>query len=101
MLYIVWFTDNPERAAMRDQEMPRHLDFLERSADRIRAAGPLVNAEDLSPAGGAWLVEAENREAVVDLYKTDPFWPTGLRRSVQVYEWRQVFADGKRIPRKA
>jgi uncharacterized protein YciI len=33
---------------------------------------------------------------VAALYRADPFWPTGLRRSVRVLAWSQVFADGKR-----
>jgi hypothetical protein len=27
----------------------------------------------------------------------DPFWPTGLRKSVRVLEWRRVFADGRNL----
>jgi uncharacterized protein YciI len=98
MLYVVWFTDNPERAGERERHMAAHLAFLERNADRIRAAGPLRNAADDQPAGGVWLVEAKSPADVVALYQADPFWPTGLRRSVDVYAWRQVFADGRRMP---
>jgi hypothetical protein len=29
--------------------------------------------------------------------KEDPFWPTGLRRSVRILSWSQVFAEGKRL----
>jgi uncharacterized protein YciI len=29
--------------------------------------------------------------------KADPFWPTGLRHSVRILSWSQVFADGKRL----
>jgi hypothetical protein len=43
-----------------------------------------------------WLVEAESPEAVDALVKQDPFWPTGLRRSVRILGWSQVFADGSR-----
>jgi uncharacterized protein YciI len=28
--------------------------------------------------------------------KKDPFWPTGLRKSVRILAWKQVFADGRR-----
>jgi uncharacterized protein YciI len=98
MLYVVWFTDNPERAAERERHMPAHLAFLERNADRIRAAGPLRDAADNQPAGGLWLVEAADHADVVALYQADPFWPTGLRKSVEVFAWRQVFADGRRMP---
>lgn len=96
MLFAVLFEDNPERAGVRQREMPAHLAFLEAHAAAIRAAGPLTDASDGRTAGGLWLVEAESREAVVDLYKADPFWPAGLRQSVRVLAWRQVFADGRR-----
>ena len=29
------------------------------------------------------------------LVKADPFWPTGLRKSVRILKWNQVFADGQ------
>jgi uncharacterized protein YciI len=32
------------------------------------------------------------------LYQSDPFWATGLRKSVRVPRWNQVFADGRRTP---
>lgn len=83
---------------MRTAHMPEHLAFLERNANVIKAAGPLTDAEDGGPAGGLWLVEAVSRETVRALVEADPFWPTGLRKSVRVLQWKQVFADGKRLP---
>lgn len=97
MLYLVMFTDHAEHAEARQRLMPEHLAFLERHRDRVRAAGPLVDAGDGSPAGGAWLVDSAGRAGVEDLIHQDPFWPTGLRRSVRILEWRRVFADGRRL----
>src|SRR5215471_6894740 len=97
MLYAVFFEDDPAFAEMRARLMPQHLDFLERNARQIDAAGPLRNAADGTPSGGLWLVSAPDAASVVALYKSDPFWPTGLRRSVTVHEWSQVFADGRRL----
>jgi uncharacterized protein YciI len=97
MLYTVFFVDDPAHAAVRDRMMPAHLDFLAKNSDRIRAAGPLRDAADDAPSGGLWLVDAKNHDSVVALYQGDPFWPTGLRRSVKICEWRQVFADGRRL----
>jgi uncharacterized protein len=48
-------------------------------------------------AGGLWLVEAADAFEVDALVKEDPFWPTGLRKSVRVLTWKQVFADGRRL----
>jgi uncharacterized protein len=96
MRYAILFTDEPDRAAIRQELMPAHLDFLERNRNRIRAAGPLREADNGAPAGGLWVVDAEDRAAAVALYQSDPFWPTGLRRAVRVLEWSQVFANGRR-----
>jgi uncharacterized protein YciI len=96
MLYAVLFEDDPTRADMRARHMPDHLAFLERNARQVQAAGPLKLAADGTPAGGLWLVEADNARAVQALVEADPFWPTGLRKSIRALEWTQVFAAGKR-----
>lgn len=94
MLFAVLFEDDPARADARARHMADHLAFLEREADSVRAAGPL--SEDGEAAGGLWLVEAADAAAVRRLVEADPFWPTGLRRSVRILAWRQVFAEGRR-----
>ena len=99
MLYAVLFTDNADRAEARQRLMPAHLDFLERHRAQIRAAGPLLDADD-SGAGGLWLVDAESYQAVMELVQADPFWPTGLRKTVRVLQWAQVFAEGQRVTRR-
>ena len=96
MLYAVLFTDDDTYADARARLMPAHLDFLERHRDHIRAAGPLRDT-DGTPAGGLWLVEADTADAVTALYQEDPFWPSGLRKSVRVLQWSRVFADGRRM----
>jgi uncharacterized protein YciI len=97
MLYAVLFEDDPNLGSdVRRQHMPAHLSFLQRNAARIKAAGPLrVSSGD--SAGGLWIVEADSPDAADALVREDPFWPTGLRRSVRVLSWSQVFADGKRL----
>ena len=95
MIFAVLFEDNDEFGHVRPKLMPNHLDFLERNAVAIQAAGPLKDADGI-PAGGLWLVSADGREAVQALVEEDPFWPTGLRKSVRILEWVQVFAEGER-----
>ena len=97
MMYAVLFEDHAGRADMRAKHMPDHLAFLERNAASIQAAGPLEDAASETPAGGLWIVKADGAAAVRALIEADPFWPTGLRKSVRVLEWTQVFAAGKRL----
>ena len=97
MLYVALFEDNPNVAAeVRREHMPAHLSFLEKNAAQIKAAGPL-RARSGDPAGGLWVIHADSVDAVDALVKKDPFWPTGLRQSVRILAWSQVFADGKRL----
>jgi hypothetical protein len=97
MLFAVLFEDDVNLGSdVRRQHMPAHLSFLERNAARIKAAGPLRLASG-DPAGGLWVVEADDIDVVDALVKEDPFWPTGLRRAVRILSWAQVFADGKRL----
>ncbi len=96
MLFAVLFEDNPDlEVDPRARLMPAHLDFLERNASKIEAAGPLKDDAGAA-AGGLWLVEAESVAEVQALVEDDPFWPSGLRKSVRVLAWTQVFAEGRR-----
>lgn len=97
MLYAVLFDDDPDLGTeVRRRHMPAHLAFLDRNAAAIRAAGPLLSSAGQAE-GGLWLVAADDPEDVDSLVRKDPFWSTGLRRSVRILAWRQVFADGRRL----
>lgn len=97
MKYVILFEDNDDYAHMRAQFMGDHLQFLSDHADRIEAAGPLKDGHSATPAGGIWIVDADDAGQAQTLVETDPFWPTGLRKSVRVLEWTQVFVDGKKM----
>ncbi len=96
MIYAVFFEDDESRADMRPKHMPDHLSFLERNAVSIHAAGPLKDTASDAPAGGLWIVKADSPQTVQSLIEADPFWPTGLRKSVRILGWTHVFSDGKR-----
>ncbi len=92
--YAILFEDNVNCSDQRDKYMGDHLKFLEANSINIKSAGPLIDPETNTPAGGLWLVEASDAKAARALVEADPFWPTGLRKSVRILHWRQVFRDG-------
>ena len=97
MKFVVTFEDNEEMSHMRQKHMSAHLSFLEANRKNIDAAGPLFRVDSKEGAGGIWIVDADSEDAVHELVKIDPFWPTGLRKGYTILGWRQVFADGKRL----
>ena len=97
MKYAVLFEDNDEFAHMRPKYMADHLQFLAANSKRIEIAGPMKDALSGAAAGGLWLVDAESAEQVQALVESDPFWPTGLRESIRILEWTQVYAHGRKM----
>jgi uncharacterized protein len=97
MKFVVLFEDHPDAGAdVRRNHMSEHLAFLERNSHTVNAAGPLKTPSGQS-AGGIWIVDASDAGEVDQLVKEDPFWPTGLRKSIRILTWHQVYADGKRL----
>lgn len=97
MKYAVLFEDNDELAHMRPRFMADHLQFLSDNSKRIEIAGPMKDGHSGEPAGGLWLVDADSADDVRTLVESDPFWPTGLRKSIRILEWTQVYAHGEKM----
>ncbi|KIC11483.1 hypothetical protein RA19_05420 [Leisingera sp. ANG-M1] len=95
MIYCVMFEDAAGKEDLRQQHMAAHLEFLGACGLQVLGAGPLL--ETGTGSGGMWMVEAESQEEVQEMVQEDPFWPTGLRKSVPILEWRQVFREGARV----
>jgi uncharacterized protein YciI len=94
MLFMVRFTDKPDRLDVRQAHLSAHMAWLAAHADAIRIGGPLRETPDADPVGAMWLVEAESREGVEAMLATDPFWVNGLRASVEILEWRKAVPSG-------
>jgi uncharacterized protein YciI len=95
MLFTIHFQDNPDADPdIRRQYMTQHLAFLSENREVIKAAGPLKEP-DGRVTSGLWLVDVETIDQACDLVQADPLWPTGLRDTVEIKYWAQVFADGQ------
>lgn len=92
MPYLILFEDAPDHDHVRAAKMADHLAFLTAHKDVVQAAGPLFDND--AGAGGAWVVSVTSKAEAEALVHADPFWPTGLRKSVRILRWKQVFVDG-------
>ena len=94
MLFVAVFRDayeeRPDLLEVRAREMPVHLAFLDANADEVIASGALRTSPGGTPLGAIWIVAAPDRARVEALYRDDPFWKAGLRKSVAVYHWDEV-----------
>jgi uncharacterized protein YciI len=97
MLFVIEFRDASERRHLRQELMAAHLDFLRSKEAVVRVAGSLRKEEDDSAVGGIWIVEAQNFNAVRQLYSEDPFWIAGLRASVEVHRLAKAFPDREKM----
>ncbi len=73
MMFALLFEDDDSHADMRSKFMSNHLAFLASNAKSIHGAGPLKDAGNAEPAGGLWIVEADNLQQVRLLIEADPF----------------------------
>jgi uncharacterized protein YciI len=94
MLFIVRFTDKPNVAELRTRFRADHKEWLDKNRDVVLVPGAL-RSDPETPIGGLWIVEAEGRQQIEDLLKSDPFWVNGLRDSVEILHWFKAFPERK------
>ncbi len=98
MQYVVLLEDEPSKAEMRPKHQAEHGAYVATLLGPLRSAGPLTDPKTGGSAGGIWIVEAGSPEEVQKMLEADPFYKVGLRKSIRILQWKQVFADGKRVP---
>ena len=97
MYYLILCDDKPGCESIRDRLRPKRIQWLDRNADRLIAAGGKVDSENRRVTGGLMIVEAESQEAAERFADEDPFLAAGLYRNLEVVRWRRVFFDRRRI----
>lgn len=87
-LFCVLATDKPGSLALRLSTRPRHLAYVEAIGERLKLAGPFVNAEG-EMTGSMLLFEAADLDAAKAFAAADPYAEAGLFASVEVKAWRR------------
>lgn len=93
MLFIIRFTDKAGSQIIREQHLAAHISWLDERRQTILVAGSLRESPEANPIGAMWIVKAQSKSEVADLYTTDPFWTHGLRESVEILHWAKAFPE--------
>jgi uncharacterized protein YciI len=97
MLFILRFTNNPEKVHLVGQYYPAHVEWLKERESMILVPGAIRTDPAAPPLGGLWIVRAESKDEVEALFRTDPFWVNGLRQGYEILYWSKAFPD-KAVP---
>ncbi len=93
MLFVVHFTDKTNTFEIREKYLKDHISWLAERRDSVLVAGSLRDEPSSNPVGAFWVVEAESKQTVQEIYKSDPFWTSGMREKVEVYHWSKAFDE--------
>jgi uncharacterized protein YciI len=93
MLFVIQFTDKLNSEMIREQQLSAHISWLDERRQTIVVAGSLREDPEANPIGAFWVVEAESKSEVAELYKSDPFWTNGLREGVEILHWLKAFPN--------
>ena len=97
MLFAVLLTDKPNQGALRAEYLDAHVRWVDEHKDVVLVAGSLREEPRSVPRGGLWIVDADSKDAVLELLRTDPFSNCGLRASVEVLYWTKALQNHKAL----
>ena len=95
MLFVIRFTDLAGKQAVRREHLQAHIEWLDQRRDSILVAGSLRKSAEEDPGGALWIVEADSKPDLPELFESDPFWVHGLRESFEILHWSKAFPDEK------
>lgn len=88
MLYAIFCYDKPNSVSLRQATRPKHLDYLGDAGDRVKIAGPLLEAgEGGAPIGSLIVIDAASEAAVQLFASNDPYATAGLFERVEIHPW--------------
>jgi uncharacterized protein YciI len=91
MLYALTCIDKAGSGEIRQHNRPAHLTHLERHADQLVYAGPLLDAEGEKPIGSLIVIDVPDGTAAAAFAEADPYAQAGLFAEVRVCPTRQSF----------
>jgi uncharacterized protein YciI len=91
MLFSLHCVDKPGGLAIRKENRPAHLEFLESHLDALVFAGPTLTDDGETPTGSLIILEVADRAAAEAFAAADPYAQAGVFESVTIKATRQVY----------
>ncbi len=88
-LFVLYALDRPDSLATRQELRPRHLDWIDTQGEKVRLAGPLLDAEG-KPQGSMLILEADTLAQAEKIAASDPYAQHDLFAQVTITPWRDV-----------
>jgi uncharacterized protein YciI len=89
MLYAIHCLDKDNAGALRLANREAHLAYVGEFADRIFAAGPLLDDHE-GMVGSLLIMDFADRSAAENFAANDPYRKAGLFASVSVMSWKKL-----------
>jgi len=83
MLYVLTCIDKADSLTIRQETRPAHLDYLKSAGDKLKLAGPFLDAEG-SPIGSLIILDAASAGAAQIFANNDPYARAGLFERVTI-----------------
>lgn len=84
MAYVIVGRDAPNSAEPRQAHLAQHLEFVERSIDRILVAGPLRDPATGANVGSLYVLDVDTEADARRLLEADPYHRAGVWAHVTV-----------------
>ena len=97
MPYVILTRDKPDRAQVRLDVRPQHLEYLDAHKDKLLAAGAVINDDGTGGHGTVIIVDTDDREEAEQFVANDPFTQAGLFESTVITRWRKVFFNFEKL----
>jgi uncharacterized protein len=94
MPYLTICLDHPGMEVEREAAREAHRAHLASVGDRLISAGALLDDDGVTIIGGATLLDTEDEDEARRFESEDPYAKAGIRRSVQVLQWRLRWWQG-------
>lgn len=92
MIFAIFCKDKPGKLALRQETRPAHVRHLKSLGDRLKGAGPTLDASG-DPNGSLLLIDVADQAEAEAFASADPYAQKGLFQNVSISHWNWILAN--------